>query len=130
MKFDNLLNSPIIQSKARFDGEYNKNNIIYLLEIGHMKYNIANNLNAKFNVKSVGDYDIIVGASMNSHNMKIISRRDIIDGDKSKLQNKLTTSSGVRIELNGVISNRPTITDADFNLEGILVAAERQEPFK
>lgn len=129
LKFESQLNAPIVTTTVRIDGEYSRNAIGYTLEAGYDKYKVASNLAAKLNAKAVGDYDVVWAATINVHNVRVIARRTI-DGDRSKIENKLTTSAGTRVELNGMVKNRPTPTDTDVTLDGVLVAADGQVPFK
>lgn len=131
LKFNNKLSAPFVPFNIRLDGEYNEKLLKYLMEGGYSKYKVGSNLDAKFNGKTDGEYDINFGVSLNQHNAKVIAKRDIdTAADKSRLTNKFVCSTGTRIELNGIVSNNPTVTNTDIHLDGLLIVTDGQEPYK
>ncbi|XP_058823789.1 apolipophorins [Topomyia yanbarensis] len=113
----------------RLDLITNKNHFKLDGEYGYDKYKVAANVDAKYNEKSAGDYDVTVGASLNKHFFKFFSKRTI-DAAKSKFQNRLTASTGTKVEVNGVASNKFTEQEGELNLEGLFVAVEKADPYK
>lgn len=94
-----------------------------------MKHTFGSKLTSKLNVKTPGNYDVNFGVSLNAHNAKLFMKREI-EGGKSKINNRFTTSAGSKVELNGHIGHDISAKNADINLEGILVPMEKEEPYK
>ncbi|XP_053670702.1 apolipophorins [Anopheles nili] len=127
LKLNNKLQLP--KQLIRLDFATNKNKFFLDGEYGYDKYKIAANVDAKYNEKSAGDYDVQLGGSLNKHFFKLTSKR-IVEQNKSRFSNKLTASTGTKFELNGAVSNRFTSQDGELNLEGSLVAVEKASPYK
>lgn len=96
---------------------------------GYGKHTLGTKLNAKLNIKTVGNYDVNFGVNLNTHNVKLFLKREI-EGGKSKINNRFTTNAGTKVELNGHIGHDLTAKNADINLEGVLVPIENEEPYK
>lgn len=114
---------------VRFDFATSKNQFKVDGEYGYDKYKVAANVDAKYNEKSAGDYDVTVGGSLNKHFFKFTSKRTM-DAAKSKFQNRLTASTGTKVDLNGVVTNKFSDQDGELNLEGLFVAVEKADPYK
>ncbi|XP_053660311.1 apolipophorins [Anopheles marshallii] len=127
LKLNNKLQLP--KQLIRVDFATNKNKFFLDGEYGYDKYKIAANVDAKYNEKSAGDYDVQLGGSLNKHFFKFFSKR-IVEQNKSRFSNKLTASTGTKFELNGAVSNRFTSQDGELSLEGSLVAVEKASPYK
>uniref|UniRef100_A0A182QBN2 Vitellogenin domain-containing protein n=1 Tax=Anopheles farauti TaxID=69004 RepID=A0A182QBN2_9DIPT len=127
LKLNNKLQLP--KQLIRLDFATNKNKFFLDGEYGYDKYKIAANVDAKYNEKSAGDYDVQVGASLNKHFFKFFSKR-VVEQNKSRFSNRLTASTGTKLELNGAVTNRFTSQDGELTLEGTLVAVEKASPYK
>lgn len=127
LKMSNKLQLP--KQLVRFDFATSKNQFKVDGEYGYDKYKVAANVDAKYNEKSAGDYDVTVGGSLNKHFFKFVSKRTM-DAVKSKFQNRLTASTGTKIDLNGVATNKFSEQDGELNLEGLFVAVEKADPYK
>uniref|UniRef100_A0A2M3ZDY1 Putative apolipophorins n=1 Tax=Anopheles braziliensis TaxID=58242 RepID=A0A2M3ZDY1_9DIPT len=127
LKLNNKLQLP--KQLIRLDFATNKNQFLLDGEYGYDKYKIAANVDAKYNEKAPGDYDVQGGASLNKHNFKFFAKR-IVEQNKSRFSNRLTASTGTKAELNGAITNRFTSQDGELNLEGLLIAVDKAAPYK
>ncbi|XP_058128999.1 apolipophorins [Anopheles ziemanni] len=127
LKLYNKLQLP--KQLVRLDFATNKNKFFLDGEYGYDKYKIAANVDAKYNEKSAGDYDVQVGASLNKHFFKVFSKR-VVEQNKSRFSNRLTASTGTKLELNGAVTNRFSTQDGELNLDGTLVAVEKASPYK
>ncbi|XP_040158471.1 apolipophorins [Anopheles arabiensis] len=127
LKLENKLQLP--KQLIRLDFATNKNKFYLDGEYGYDKYKIAANVDAKYNEKTPGDYDVQLGGSLNKHFFKFFSKR-IVEANKSRFSNKLTASTGTKFELNGAVTNRFTSQDGELNLEGSLIAVEKASPYK
>uniref|UniRef100_A0A182MAM9 Vitellogenin domain-containing protein n=1 Tax=Anopheles culicifacies TaxID=139723 RepID=A0A182MAM9_9DIPT len=127
LKLNNKLQLP--KQLIRLDFATSKNKFFLDGEYGYDKYKIAANVDAKYNEKSAGDYDVQLGGSLNKHFFKFFSKR-IMEQNKSRFSNKLTASTGTKFELNGAVTNRFTSQDGELNLEGLLIAVEKASPYK
>lgn len=106
------------KNQFKLDGEY-----------GYDKYKAAANVDAKYNERAAGDYDVTVGGTLNKHFFKFTSKR-VIDSAKSKFQNRLTVSTGTKIEVNGVASNKFSEQEGELNLDGLFIAVDKADPYK
>ncbi|XP_055601497.1 apolipophorins [Uranotaenia lowii] len=127
LKLSNKLQLP--KQLFRLDFATGKNQFKLDGEYGYDKYKIAANVDAKYNEKTAGDYDVNFGGSLNKHFFKVFSKRTI-DATKSKFQNRLTASTGTKIEVNGVATNKFTEQEGDLSIEGLFVAVEKADPYK
>uniref|UniRef100_W4VRP6 Putative apolipophorin n=1 Tax=Corethrella appendiculata TaxID=1370023 RepID=W4VRP6_9DIPT len=127
LQFQNKYNCPKVEVKL--DGDFNKQLFKLDVGFGYDKNKFATLVDAKYNLKVVGDYDVVVSGTLNKHNFKYIGKRTI-DAGKSKLVNKFTTNSGTQIELNGLFGHRFTSQEADVNLEAVFIAVDKAEPYK
>lgn len=127
LKMDNKLQLP--KQMVRFDFATSKNQFKVDGEYGYDKYKVAANVDAKYNEKTAGDYDWTVGGSLNKHFFKFVSKRTL-DSTKSRFQNQLTASTGTKIQVNGVATNKFSDQDGELNLEGLFVAVDKADPYK
>lgn len=130
LSFENKILLAYVPFTLKLDGDFSKNSHKFDFELsGSRVQKIIVNLDSKTNGKSAGDFDVHFNAGLNSHTVKLISKR-VIDNNKSRLTNKLEISTGTRIELNGVVAHKYSADDADINVEGIFVMADKQEPYR
>uniref|UniRef100_A0AAG5D4D0 Vitellogenin domain-containing protein n=1 Tax=Anopheles atroparvus TaxID=41427 RepID=A0AAG5D4D0_ANOAO len=127
LKLNNKLQLP--KQLIRLDFATSKNKFFLDGEYGYDKYKIAANVDAKYNEKTAGDYDVQLGGSLNKHFFKVQMRR-VVEQNKSRFSNRLVASTGTKVELNGAVTNRFTVQDGELNLEGVLVAVEKASPYK
>lgn len=112
-----------------FEGEFNDNLAKFDINAGYQKHSFGSKLTSKRNDKTKGNYDVNFAVSLNAHNAKLFMKREI-EGGKSKINNRFTTSAGTKVELNGHIGHDISSKNADINLEGILLPMEKEEPYK
>ncbi|KAG4078631.1 hypothetical protein HA402_015221 [Bradysia odoriphaga] len=129
LKIDQKFKAPAVPVNYEFEGDFNKNLVKFDLDIGYQKHTFGSKLISKLNGKTQGDYDVNFAVSLNTHNAKLFMKREI-EGGKSKINNRFTTSAGTKAELNGHIGNEIGAKNADINLEGTLVPIEKEEPYK
>ncbi len=129
LKIDQDFKAPAVPVNYKFEGEFNKDLARFDIGAGYQKHSFGSKLTSKLNGKTQGDYDVNFAISLNTHNAKLLMKREI-EGGKSKINNRLTTSAGTKVELNGHISHGITTKNADINLEGSLVPMEKDEPYK
>lgn len=129
LKIDQKFKAPAVPVNYNFEGEFNKNLAKFDIGGGYQKHTFGSKLTSKLNGKTQGDYDVNFAVNLNTHNAKLFMKREI-EGGKSKINNRLTTSAGTKVELNGHISHGITAKNADINLEGTLVPMEKEEPYK
>lgn len=129
LKIDQKFKAPAVPVNYNFDGDFDKNLVKFDLGLGYQKQSFGVKLTSKLNVKTQGDYDVNFALSLNNHNAKLFMKREI-EGGKSKINNRFTTSAGTKAELNGHIGNEISAKNADINLEGTLVPLEKEEQYK
>lgn len=129
MKIDQKFKAPAVPVNFDFEGEFNENLAKFDLSAGYQKHVFGSKLISKLNFKTPGNYDVNFGVTLNTHNIKLFMKREI-EGGKSKINNRFTTSAGTKVELNGHIGHDLSAKNADISLEGILVPMEKEEPYK
>lgn len=127
--FDVKLLLPFVRTNLKVNGESNKNLVKYNVDGQFQKHQLKNSLNARLNGKQSGDYDVNFALALNSHNLQLDVKRNQAN-DKSQISNKLVISTGTKVELNGYISHDITPENADIKLNGLIVLAEKEEPYK
>ncbi|KAJ6623589.1 Apolipophorin, partial [Pseudolycoriella hygida] len=128
LKIAQKFDAPVVPVNYNFNGDFNKNLVKYDLTVGYYKYTFGNKLTSKLNVKTPGNYDVDFGISLNTNNLKLTMTREI-EGSKSKITNRLTTSAGTKLELNGHVGHVINAKNVDIKLDGVLVPLEKQEPY-
>lgn len=129
LKIDKNFKAPGVPVNLNFNGEFNENLVKFDLGAGYGKHTLGSKLVSKLNVKTAGNYDVNFSVSLNAVNAKLFMKREI-EGGKSKINNRFTTSAGTMVELNGHVSHDMNAKNADVNLEGTLVPIEKEEPYK
>lgn len=129
MKIDQKFKAPAVPVNFGFEGEFNENLAKFDINAGYQKHTFGSKLTSKRNDKTKGNYDVNFAVSLNTHNAKLFMKREI-EGGKSKINNRFTTSAGTKVELNGHIGHDISSKNADINLEGILLPMEKEEPYK
>lgn len=129
MKINQNFKAPAVPVTLIFDGEFNENLVKFDLSAEYGKHTIGSKLVSKLNVKTSGNYDVSFFVHLNAMNAKLFMKREI-EGGKSKINNRFTTSAGTKAELNGHISHDINAKNADINLEASLVPIENEEPYK
>lgn len=129
LKIDQKFKAPAVPVNFDFEGEFNENLAKFDISAGYQKHIFGSKLISKLNIKTPGNYDVNFGITLNAHNVKLFMKREI-EGGKSKINNRFTTSAGTKVELNGHIGHDLSAKNADISLEGILVPIEKEEPYK
>lgn len=129
LKTKNALSVGKFNSAARFNGEFGKKilNVDTGLEYNNQKADLT--INNKYNQRALHDYDTYVYASANQKSIKLEMKRDV-EGESSKITNKLELSTGLRLELNGKVGHKFDCKNADVSLQGIFIPALKKEQTK
>lgn len=128
-KMKNSLKLGKFNAAGRFNGEFGKKvlNLDAGLDYSNQKAELK--LDNKYGQKAPHDYDTSIYAAANQKSFKLEMKRDI-EGESSKLNNKLELSTGLKIELNGKIAHKFEYTNADISLQGIFVPGPKKEQTK
>lgn len=128
-KMKNVLNVGKFNIAGRLNGEFSKKvlNIDSGLEYNNQKAEFK--LDNKYSQKQPHDYDTSIYVAANQKSVKIDMKRDI-EGDSSKITNKLELSTGLRLEINGKVGHKFECTNADLSLQGIFVPAAKKDQTK
>lgn len=90
----------------------------------------ANKLNIysdnKYNAKAKGDFDIILGGSLNEHNGKLVASRVV--GDKlSDIKAQVSSSCGFGFDLSGKVSNEVTPEKANIDVQAVTTLPNKKD---
>lgn len=129
-KFDNRFYVGMVPLTVELNGESDRKLLKFDFSANYDDLKAKLEVQHKINQKARGDYDLKVTGSVKDTSITLYSARSIEPGDKSKLINKLESSFGVRVELNGLVGHKFTYKDADVNLQGIFQAQPNQDTYK
>lgn len=130
VKYENRLFIGELPITISFNGDNSKNSGSFAFDAQHTKEKVRLHMSRKCGTKAKGDYEVSVSAGLNDHTFNFDSSRSIESGDKSKIANKFDSSFGVKAELNGLVGHKFSGTEADVNLQALLVPGLKQETFK
>lgn len=114
---------------GRFNGEFSKSVINVDTGVEYQNQKAEFKLDNKYSQKVPHDYDTSIYAGVNQKSVKLDMKRDI-EGESSKITNKLELSTGLRVELNGKIGHKFECTDADVSLQAVFVPGLKKESSK
>jgi hypothetical protein len=128
-KMQNALNVGKFNIAGRLNGEFGKKilNVDSGLEYNNQKAEIK--LDNKYSQKQPHDYETSIFASANDKSIKLEMKRDI-EGDSSKILNKLELSMGLKIEVNGKIGHVFDCKNADVSLQGVFLPGHKKDVTK
>lgn len=129
-KFDNRFYVGMVPLTVELNGESDRKLLKFDFSANYDDLKAKLEVQHKINQKARGDYDLKVTGSVKDTSITLYSARSIEPGDKSKLINKLESSFGVRVELNGLVGHKFTYKDADVNLQGIFQTQPNQDTYK
>ncbi|XP_029170500.1 apolipophorins [Nylanderia fulva] len=124
LSVSNKISYPATQLKLNLEGKFTPNSIDGDVEIAHDKFKFGSDLKAKWNMVKPGDYDIGFEANLLQNNIKLKSKRTIIDPHKSKYQNKIELTPGGKFEADALVTYNKdanklnTEVDGDLDLNG------------
>jgi hypothetical protein len=128
-KMKNALNVGKFNVAGRLNGEFGKKilNVDSGLEYNKQKAELK--IDNKYSQRQPHDYETSIFAAANQKSFKLDMKRDI-EGESSKITNKLELSTGLRMELNGKLAHKLECTNADVSLQGIFVPAAKKDQTK
>lgn len=128
-KMKNALSLGKFNAACRFNGEFGKKLLNVDAGVDYNNQKAELKLDNKYSQKAPHDYETSIYAAANQKSIKLDMKRDI-EGDSSKILNKLELSTGLRIELNGKVGHRFETTNADISLQAIFVPGPKAEQTK
>lgn len=120
--------APFLPANLQFDSEYNKNLLKYNMELKYAKNTISNDMEGHFNNKEAGDYKIVFGLALNNNKLNYVGSHDIADG-KSEFANKIESSTGANMELNGHVRHGMSADNVDIGMDGKFSAGAGGDTF-
>ncbi|WP_036702797.1 open beta-sheet domain-containing protein, partial [Paenibacillus sp. OSY-SE] len=129
IKMKNGLKLGKFNAASRLNGEFGKKiiNVDAGLEYNNQKAEFT--LDNKYSQKAPHDYETSMYAVANQKSVLLEMKREI-EGEASKLTNKLELSTGLKIELNGKVAHKFETTNADVSLQGIFVPGHKKDQTK
>lgn len=128
-KMKNALSLGKFNAAGRINGEFGKKLLSVDAGVDYNNQKAELKLDNKYSQKAPHDYETSLFASANQKSIKLDMKRDI-EGDSSKILNKLELSTGLRIELNGKVGHKLETTNADVSLQAIFVPGPKAEQTK
>lgn len=128
-KMQNGLTLGKFNAAGRLNGEFGKKimNLDSGLEYNNQKAELK--VDNKYSQKAPNDYDTSIYAAANQKSFKLDMKRDI-EGETSKIANKLELSTGLRMELNGKVGHKFECTKADVAVNMLFVPGQKKEHTK
>lgn len=128
-KMQNGMKLGKFNAAGRLNGEFGKKilNVDAGLDYNNQKAEFK--LDNKYSQRAPHDYETSIFASANQKSFSLEMKRDI-EGESSKLTNKLELSTGLKVELNGKVAHKFETTNADVSLQGIFVPGPKKEQTK
>lgn len=128
-KMKNALSVGKFNTAGRLNGEFGKKtlNVDGGFEYKNQKAELK--LDNKYSQRAPHDYETSFYAAANDKSVKLEMKRDI-EGESSKVANRLELSTGLRVELNGKIAHKFEVTSADISLQGIFVPGPKKDQTK
>jgi hypothetical protein len=114
---------------GKVNGEFGKKVISLDSSLQYQKSSAELKVENKYSQKNLHDYETSIYAAANQKSIKLELSRDI-EGDSSRVKNKIELSTGLKIELNGKISHKLQYRDADISLQGIFVPGPKKDQTK
>lgn len=128
-KTKNALSLGKFNAAGRLNGEFGKKivNVDAGLEYNNQKAELK--LDNKYSQRAPHDYDTSLYAAANQKSIKLDMKRDI-EGESSKITNKLELSTGLKVELNGKVSHKFECHNADLSLQATFVPGPKKDQTK
>lgn len=129
LKMKNGMSLGKFNAAGHLNGEFGKKiiNVDAGLEYKNQKAELK--LDNKYSQKAPHDYETSLYVAVNDKSVKLEMKRDV-EGDSSKVANKLELSAGLKVELNGKIAHKFEVTSADVSLQGIFVPGPKKDQTK
>lgn len=114
---------------GKFDGDFGKNIMVMDTFVNYNNQKAELKIDSKCNQRQPHDYEFLLYLGANQKNAKLELKRDI-EGDSSKITNKLELSSGMRAELNGKVGHKFDCKNADISMQGVFLPGPKKEQTK
>lgn len=128
-KIKNELSVGRWSSAAKVNGEFGKKVISLDSSLHFQKSSVELKVENKYSQKHLHDYETSIYVAANKKSIKLELSRDI-EGDSSRIKNKVELSTGLKVELNGKVSHKLQYRDADISLQGIFVPGPKKDQTK
>jgi hypothetical protein len=128
-KVKNELTVGKFSASGKLNGEFGAKVIQLDSGLNYQKSSAELKVENKYSQKQPHDYETSIFAAANKKSIKIDMSRDI-EGESSRLKNKLELSTGLKVEINGKVSHKVDYRDADVSLQGTFLPAPKKEATK
>lgn len=129
VKVKNEIGNGRVNGAVKFNGEFGKKIIILDSSFQYLKSSAELKIENKYSQKQPHDYETSIYVAANKKSIKLDLSRDI-EGDSSKVKNKIELSSGIKAELNGKISHKIYYRDADVSLQATFLPGPKKDQTK
>ncbi|GAB0091209.1 Apolipophorins [Sergentomyia squamirostris] len=129
LAFANELELSHVPVSLKLNGDYAFDSVVkYDVGLNYGQHEASSKLDVKLNEKTRGDYAVDAEASVNRKSLKLTAKR-LVQENASKYSNRLTTSNGADLELNGVVSHKINAQEADIVGDARAIFASKQTPY-
>lgn len=128
-KIKNGLSVGKFSASGKFNGEFGKKILNVDAELDYKNQKAELKLDNKYSQKVAHDYDTSIYAAANQKSFKVDAKREI-EGESSKITNKLELSTGLKLELNGKVSHKFEPTNADVALQATFIPGPKKDQTK
>lgn len=128
-KMKNSLAIGKFNAAGRFNGEFSKKVLNVDAGFDYNDQKSEFKIDNKYSQKAPHDYETSIFAMANQKSIKLDMKRDI-EGESSRILNKLELSTGLRVELNGKIGHKIELTSADVSLQAVFVPGPKKDQTK
>jgi hypothetical protein len=111
----NSMSYPLLGVEGKLNINKVPKNLDYTIEGKYQKYKIGAKMNAKYNQKTMGDYDINLDAEALENKLKAKAKREI-NGDVSTIDNSLEIN-GKKAEVKGTVTHKCKPYDTDIGCD-------------
>lgn len=129
VKVKNEIGNGRVNGAAKFNGEFGKKIIILDSSLQYQKTSAELKIENKYSQKHPHDYETSIYVAANKKSIKLDLSRDI-EGDSSRVKNKIELSTGLKMELNGKISHKINYRDADVSLQATFLPGPKKDQTK
>ncbi|XP_059609763.1 apolipophorins [Phlebotomus argentipes] len=129
LSFANELELSQISLKTHLNGDFKANSLLkWNISLEYGPREMSTELHVLLNEKTKGDYSVTITGSINRRNLSITARR-VVQENASKYSNRLSTSTGLNMEANGVLGHKISMQEADVVLDAKAQFGHKQQTY-
>lgn len=117
--------------KIEFDADVDPKKVEVEFQFKNVDQKADLELKARTQIKRPEDYSFKLNTNLNKHGLEVFSKRDVVNNDKSNLENYIVVKGVGKYELSGVILHRTQLNDINVGAVGHLkITGKKNEDIK